>query len=185
MARPIVFFGEGKADGKFLEDFIKHHFNIDKITYIDIRGKDSIHLSKKFFMQNTDQNGINLLLFDADSDYQAALENVNKQKTESGIEFDTFLFPNNSDTGAVENLLLELTVPEHQGIFECFEPFNTCLLTHNQNYVVPDLKIKIYSYVAFQNLNSKEHERNYLLDCWNLDAPYAQPLVDFLKQYIT
>jgi len=184
MSRPVVIFGEGKADERFLEDFVKHHFGIEKIKYVNVKGKDSIHLVRNEFEKNTDQGGVNLLIFDADSDFQGALDNVNKQKADCAIEFETFLFPNNKDTGALEELLLELTVPEHQGIFECFDPFDACLRAHNENYSVPDLKTRIYSYVAFQNFDPKDPTRDYLLDCWNLNAVYAQPLKDFLGKYL-
>lgn len=183
MSKPIRFFGEGKADKRFLEDFVKHHFGIDEIDYVDVKGKDSIHLSKNKFEMNTDQGGVNLLIFDADSNYQAALDNVNNQKAACKIEFETFLFPNNLDTGALEDLLLQMTVPEHQGIFDCFKPFNECLLGHNPNYNVPDLKIQIYSYLTFQYLEGKDPVRDYTLPCWNLDAEYAQPLKAFIANH--
>lgn len=184
MDRPVVLFGEGKADERFLEDFVKYHFAIEKIKYVNVKGKDSIHLVRNEFEKNTDQGGVNLLIFDADSNFHAALDNVNTQKVACEIEFETFLFPNNADTGALEELLLQLTVPEHQGIFECFVPFNACLSDKNQHYNVPDLKTRIYSYLAFQNFEPKDPARNYLVDCWNLDAPYAQPLKDFLTKYL-
>jgi len=184
MGRPIVFFGEGKADERFLQDFVKHKFGIENITYKNVNGKDSIHLVKNEFEINTDQGGVNLLIFDADSDVQAALKNINDQKAALGIEFETFLFPNNAGTGALEELLIQLTVPEHQGIFDCFQPFNTCLSGKNPDYHVPDLKTQIFSYLSFQKLESKEEKRNYILPCWNLDAEYTKPLVDFLRPYL-
>jgi len=184
MERPVVFFGEGKADERFLQDFIKHYFEIEKITYKNVNGKDSIHLVKNEFEKNTDQGGVNLLIFDADSDVQAALKNINEQKAALGIEFETFLFPNNADIGALEELLITMTVPQHQGIFDCFQPFNVCLTGKNPDYHVPDLKTQIFSYLSFQRLESKEDKRDYTLNCWNLDADYAKPLVDFLRPYL-
>ena len=184
MSTPIRFFGEGKADKRFLEDFVKHHFGISKIDYINVNGKDSIELVAPQFKINTEQGGVNLLIFDSDSDYQQALDNVNKQKDDCGIQFETFLFPNNADTGALEKLLLQMTVPEHQGIFDCFKPFNECLLGHNPGYNVPDLKIQIYSYLTFQSLEGKDPVRDYTLPCWNLDAEYAQPLKAFIGKHL-
>ncbi len=184
MKRPVVLFGEGKADGKFLKDYIKHHFKIEEIKYIDVKGKDSIHLAENFFKQNSDQGGVNLLIFDADSDFQAALNNIKQQKDKAGIEFEVFLFPNNSETGALEELLKSMTVEKHHGIFECFEVLDKCLTGKNNDYHVPDLKIQIYSYLSFQKLEAKEPERDYTLDCWNLDAEYGNPLKEFLKAFL-
>ncbi|MCW4468511.1 hypothetical protein OGH69_06020 [Flavobacterium sp. MFBS3-15] len=185
MKGPVVLFGEGKADGKFLKDYVKYHFGIEDIEYVDVKGKDSIHLGKNYFLQNTDQGGINLLIFDADSDFQAAMNNINEQKDKTGIEFEVFLFPNNSDTGALEELLKRMTIEEHQGIFECFDVLDKCLTSKNNNYEVPDLKIQIYSYLSFQKLEAKEPVRDYTLSCWNLDAEYGNPLKEFLKNYLT
>ncbi|AXG74997.1 hypothetical protein DVK85_12455 [Flavobacterium arcticum] len=184
MSKSIRFFGEGKADEKFLRDFVKHHFNIEEIDYVDVKGKDSIHLVKNKFIMNTDQGGINLLIFDADNDFQAALDNVQKQKNECGVEFEIFLFPNNTDIGALEELLIRLTVPEHQSIFECFKPFNKCLNASGKGYNVPDLKTQVYSYLSFQKLEAKEEKRDYTLDCWDLDAEYGESLKEFIAKYI-
>ncbi len=184
MSKNIVFFGEGKADQRFLEDFVKYHFKIEEIVYVDVKGKDRIHMVKNEFEKNTDQGGLNLLIFDADSDYQASFNNIIRQKAEAGVEFEIFLFPNNKDKGALEELLMKMTVEEHQGIFDCFGPFNVCLSAKNASYHVPDLKTQIFSYLSFQKLNSKEHERDYTLDCWNLDVEYANPLKEFIEQYL-
>lgn len=50
---------------------------------------------------------------------------------------------------------------------------------------MPDLKTQIFSYLAFQRLESKEEKRDYTKPCWNLDGDYAQPLKEFLAQYLT
>ncbi len=149
-----------------------------------MKGKDKIHLSKNEFIKNTDQEGINLLIFDADSDYKKRVKALEKQKQDLGIDFELFLFPNNNNNGDLEKLLLSLTVEKHQGIFECFKPFNDCLKAKDETYNVPDLKTQVYSYLSFQNLEPQEKDRNYLLDCWNLDFEYATPLFEFLKKHI-
>lgn len=180
-------FYRGKADTRFIEDFIKFHFTqeeLDKISFVNVKGKDSIHLVKSNFIKNTDQEGINLLIFDADLDYSGRVEELEKQKQDLGIQFELFLFPNNEDKGDLETLLLNLTVKEHQGIFECFKPFNDCLLGKNPDYNVPDLKTQVFSYLSFQKLESKEDKRNYINGSWDLNNEYANSLLEFLKKYI-
>ena len=183
----VTIFVEGKADKRFLEDFVSFHFGKDKlkpILFVDVEGKDKIHLSKNKFLINTDQEGTNLFLFDADGNYAERLEELEKQKQELGIDFELFLFPNNKDKGDLEELLLNLTVEKHKGIFECFKPFNECLFAKDPTYNVPSLKTQVYSYLDFQNKEPKENNRNYMLDCWNLNNEYAKPLLDFLKKYL-
>ena len=184
----VSIFVEGKADKRFLEDFIAHHFSDEifkNLKFIDVKGKDSIHLVSNEFEKNTDQNGINLLIFDADTNYSLRKKELEEQKAELNIEFELFLFPNNKDNGDLEELLLNLTVEEHHGIFECFKPFNECLKSKNSTYNVPSLKTRVYSYSDFQNQEPKENNRNYLLDCWNLDEEYATPLIEFLRKYLS
>lgn len=184
MKRNVVLFGEGIADEKFLKDFIKSQFGIEEIKYINVKGKDSIHLVKNEFEKNTDQGGVNLLIFDADSNYANARDNIIRQREEVGVEFEIFLFPDNNGVGALEDLLLKLTVPEHSGIFECFTPFNFCLKSKNPHYNVPDLKTQIYSYLSFQKLEANEGKRDYTQSCWNLSNLDAKPLRDFLSEYL-
>ncbi len=183
----VTIFVEGKADKRFIEDFILFHFGNDKrkeVLFIDVEGKDKIHLSKNEFIKNTDQEGINLLIFDADKNFSERVIELKKQKQNLNIEFNLFLFPNDKESGDLETLLLNLTVAEHQGIFECFKPFNDCLLNKNSTYNVPSLKTQIYSYLDFQNLEPKENNRNYLSNSWNLDNQYANSLLEFFKKYI-
>jgi len=183
----VSIFVEGKADKRFLEDFISFHLGKDKfenLSFIDVRGKDSIHLAKNEFIKNSNQEGTNLLIFDADSDYKERVKELENQKQDLGIDFELFLFPNNNESGDLEILLLKLTVDKHQGIFECFKPFNDCLLGKDSSYNVPDLKTQVFSYLSFQNLESKEEKRDYLNDSWNLNNEYAKPLLDFLKKYL-
>lgn len=182
----VKIFVEGKADMRFLEDFINYHFGNGSISsddFINVKGKDSLHLVKNQFIQNTDQGGINLLIFDTDSDIEQRRKDLENEKGALGIEFELFLFPNNSDIGELEDLLINLTVPKHHGIFECFTPFNACLKGKDDNYNVPDLKTQIFSYLSFQKLEAKEPDRNYLLDCWNLNDESSLPLKTFLANY--
>lgn len=183
----VTIFVEGKADQRFIEDFVSFHFGNEKleiISFVDVKGKDRLHIVKNNFVINTDQEGINLLLFDADGNFKDRVEELEKQKQNLEIDFELFLFPNDKDNGDLETLLLNLTAEKHLGIFECFSPFNDCLLNKNSAYNVPSLKTQIYSYLSFQNLEPQEKDRNYLLDCWNLKNEYAIPLTDFLKKYI-
>lgn len=183
----ITIFVEGKADKRFIEDFVSKHFGkekLDILSFVDVKGKDSIHLVSNEFIKNTDQKGINLLIFDADSDFAKRKEELEKQRAYLNIEFELFLFPNNNDNGDLEVLLLNLTVEKHQGIFECFKPFNDCLKSKDNNYNVPSLKTQVYSYLDFQNKEPKENDRDYFLDCWNLENDYANPLLYFLTEYL-
>lgn len=76
----VTIFVEGKADKRFLEDFITCYFGIEKlkvISFKNVEGKDTIHLAKNEFIKNTNQEGTNLLIFGADLDFEARLKNKN------------------------------------------------------------------------------------------------------------
>lgn len=48
------------------------------------------------------------------------------QKRARGIDF--FLFPNNSDDGDFEKLVLAIAHEERKGVFTCFNGYETCVL---------------------------------------------------------
>ena len=102
MSPPVVIFVEGIADIKFIKDFVKHHFKIElvKEDIIDSGGwtniksqKENGEMIRNKMTSNTDNGGINLVIFDADSDYTARKKEITEWGTNNGLIFDLFLFP--------------------------------------------------------------------------------------------
>ena len=105
-SKPLKIFVEGKADRKFVADFIRFLFEINYLDeIINLDGKDGIAKAKNTFNENTDMNGTNLLIFDADEDFKIKFAELNRIKAELEINFEIFLFPDNNDKGELEHLL--------------------------------------------------------------------------------
>ncbi|MFA7381694.1 MAG: DUF3226 domain-containing protein [Bacteroidia bacterium] len=186
------FFVEGTADKKFLSDYIQFVFQKDiSEQIVFVNGKDSLHLVKNQFEINSIKGGINLVIFDADSNYEQSLKTIREKVSELNIELqDIFLFPNNSSKGSLEDLLLKITPSEHNDFFDCFNNYENCLKGHKKFYN-PALKTKVYAYVDTLNLArkpddlAKENKRNYADPYyWDLNSEYLNSLKVFLAKYL-
>jgi len=195
METPIKIFVEGIADQKLIYDYLCHLYGancIQKQNIISTKGKDNLHSQIQQFQKNTDNEGINLLIFDADDpDFKGTIEKLNQLKSDLNIEFETFLLPNNQDAGDLESLLEKIINTDHEVIFSCWEDYEKCLQNHEKNYTVPAKKTKIYGYLSAllpnsktQQEKAKERERNYQnSNHWNLKVEYLQPLKQFLDPH--
>ena len=147
--------------------------------------------------QNTDNAGINLVVFDADADFENREKELDDWKQSANLSFEVFLFPNNQETGALEDLLEKIILDKNQPIFDCWSGYESCLKTktiegRTKPLTVPAKKTKIYGYLeallgTTQNEKEKikEKERNYKdVDHWNLESDYLTSLKDFLLRHI-
>ena len=206
MEKPINIFVEGIADIKFIQDYVSHILNVElsKNEVIETEGWSNI-LSKKEkgelilnkMISNTDNDGVNLLIFDADSDLKERKQEILKWGEDNSVEFNLFLFPNNSLTGALEDLLENIINPNNSPIFDCWDEFEECIQTKNiegrlNPLTIPAKKTKIYGYLETLHGTSKsekekikERKRNYKDQShWNLDSEFLNPLRDFLTKNI-
>ena len=190
-SKPLKIFVEGKADRKFVADFIRFLFEINYLDeIINLDGKDGIAKAKNTFNENTDMNGTNLLIFDADEDFKIKFAELNRIKAELEINFEIFLFPDNNDKGELEHLLSNIILIKNKKIFDCFEDYQKCLKVDDR-FRVPVLKTKIYAYthtlLSKENEKfAKEDERDYLnKEHWDLSNSYLNPLKEFLNKYFT
>lgn len=106
----------------------------------------------------------------------------------------SFLFPNNNDDGAFEELLLNIINPQHKGLIDCFDKYEMCIGGQDASgelYETPNTKAKIYSYITSFKRSRKERERikggnwdfqNFKY--WNLDAEYLKPLKEFIGKHV-
>jgi hypothetical protein len=204
MSSPVVIYVEGIADIKFIKDFVKHHFRIElaKEDIIDSGGWTNIKSQKangemirNKMTSNTDNGGFNLVIFDADSDYAARKKEITEWGAINGLTFELFLFPNNSNTGALEELLENIIQPNNAPIFECWDQYETCLNTktikdRGKPLTLPAKKTKIYGYLEAllgpsksEKEKIKERERDYVnKNLWVIDSNYLDPLKTFLYE---
>ncbi len=195
MKKPIKIFVEGVADKKFIYDYLCHLYGknyIQKNNIISANGKDKLHLIINQFYKNTNDEGTNLVIFDADdSDFEETRMKLKQFKLDLAIKFESFLFPNHKDTGTLENLLEKIINQEHKAIFDCWENYEKCLQRQEKNYTVPAKKTKIYGYMEAilgaskkEKQNIKEINRNYQDSRhWDLHSPYLESLKQFLEPY--
>ena len=189
------FFVEGKSDSRFLIDYVFHLRNIKmtETNFIKIEGCSFELLAeqKSFFDLNTDDKnkGTNILIFDANGDYKKKKAEILSWKEKLNIEFELFLFPNDSGNGNLETLLENISLPEHKIIFDCFDKYQDCIGIKS-NYTLPNQKARIYAYAEavlskFQSEEIRDDRRNYLnTNLWKLDADYLNPLKKFIQQYL-
>ena len=199
---------EGDADKKFMEDYYHHLFKTSapKNSIIhtgDLSGdtggykKLASEINLQQMRMNSDQGGVNLVIFDADSDYQVRWEELSSLKEQYGVEFELFLFPNNQDAGALEDLLENIINLNNRPIFDCWKNYEDELSKLEipdrtpPPLTTPAKKTKIYGYLEALLLNHekekiKDKKRDYENPLhWDLDAEYLERLKEFIGRNIT
>jgi len=201
MQKTVKIFVEGIADVKFLSDYISHIipvFKIEKETIIECSGwANNRETSQNKMTQNTDNAGINLVIFDADDDFEQRKKELENWKQSANLFFEVFLFPNNKDKGALEDLLEKIIVENNQPIFDCWDGYENCLKTktiegRTEPLTIPAKKTKIYGYLEAllgttkkDKEKIKEKERDYKnTKHWNLDSDDLSPLKEFLFKHL-
>lgn len=201
MPKFVKIYVEGMADVKFLSDYISYiipEFRIEKETIIDSSGwTNNREKSQNLMRQNTDNGGVNLVIFDADNNFNQRLTDLDKWRKSENLSFEIFLFPNNIAIGALEDLLEEIILDKNQPIFDCWDGYENCLKTkiipdRKAPLTVPAKKTKIYGYLeALLGTTQKEKEkikervRDYKnAEHWNLNSDYLLPLKNFLQQHL-
>lgn len=206
----INIYVEGKPDIPLIEGIIKNKFPRTAVEY-SIESTGGYTNISKFVnpsQENRDDDGINLVIFDADSSIYPD-GGIDKRKAyisaQNSFIDDVFLFPNNSDDGDLEILLERIVNPTHQQVVDSFnqyqEDIGSKVFTNTpvvQNYEVPAQKAKIYSYADILQASFKKQGTKanidklnlsvYCLpdkDFWDFDSEDLQPLIDFLAKYFT
>lgn len=205
---------EGVADQQFLIHYLKHLYGLN---FRDVVGNNEVYETANITIRYTggisklrsrtfineiqkteDDGGKVLVVFDADSDYLQQKECLLKWRDKQRFSFDLFLFPNNSENGAIESLLERIINVQNQPIFDCWNRFENELKEINIPWKEPDhkptipaKKTKIYAYLetllgdsTSQKNLIKERNRNYSNpNHWNLESDYILPLKEFFDQF--
>ena len=211
MKKRFRIFVEGDADKKFLSDYYHHLFQERVPQYSinhtgDLKGdktggykKLSDEINIREMRINTDQGGVNLVIFDADKDIEARRKELEAVKEQYHVEFEFFLLPNNKDAGELEDLLENIINPNNRPILDCWEDYEKELVQLDipdrtpPPLTTPAKKTKIYGYLEAllgesksQKEQIKEVNRNYEnTQHWDLDAEYLEPLKEFLNNNIS
>lgn len=173
-------------DKVFIENYLNHLFKGRKYNFdiICTGGWTNLHLDKNKFIENTDNKGLNLVIFDADTDFDKRKSELEKRKKELGIEFKLFLFPNNQDVGDFEVLLERISNKTHKCIFECFDRYQDCLSKKKKKYILPNRKARIFAYLEALGEETRPKKRNYAAEkCWDLNSSELVNLKNFLLNH--
>lgn len=148
---------EGIADETFIRQYIYHLFGqkVPDNFILRTNGKDNLKSSVAInrMRSMTDQGGINLVIFDADNNFETRRASILEWKKQNGLEFELFLLPNNQDKGELEDLLENIINPNNRPIMECWEHYEKELVTLDipgrtpPPLTIPAKKTKIYGYL--------------------------------------
>lgn len=217
----ILIVVEGEADVVFLMQYLSHlnlcksprykrgkpivlEGNNGTISMIATGGKDCIKEQGAVIKNAVDDESKVIFIFDADNDVSLSRDNIQEQW--SGLDLPAepgiFLFPNYTDSGTLETLLIQcihtcnaplldywqnLPGKQEDILSELNARYKTCGdCTTRQTLHGPDDKMAIYSY-AYQLTGNKAHEtkRNYSdKKVWDLESKALEPLRDFLQKNI-
>lgn len=132
---------EGIADKRFIEQLLESVFsqNIPSDNIIKTDGYTNLTATNKEqtfineMLRTTDDGGINLVIFDADSNCERRRTELLDWKRRSKVDFELFLLPDNANSGELEDLLMQTINPVNQPAMErhfdasCQEDSNLCL----------------------------------------------------------
>lgn len=203
--QPIQIFIEGDSDSQLIRQVVKHWFGyalkekeLKKTNgwmTIQSNSKDG-EVIRQQMRYNSDNGGVNLIIFDADKDIKQRRTEISQWKNNYNLYFDLFLFPDNQNNGTVEDLLMKSINPKNQPVVDCWKSYTTCLKkkkieSRNQPLTIPARKSEVYCYLETLLGNTKKEKelikdknRNFLnTDHWNMDCSAIQPLKDFLQPY--
>lgn len=192
-------FVEGLADARFLKQYIHHVFGeeVADDRLVILKGWDNLktEASAARMRSMSANGGLNLVIVDADKDFQVRKDEIANWQQANDVKFELFLLPNNQDKGALEDLLENIINPNNRPIFECWEGYEKELVELDipgrtpPPLTTPAKKTKIYGYLEAllgetkrEKEQIKEPNRNYEnTQHWNLDAEYLEPLKGFLN----
>lgn len=143
-------------------------------------------------------SGKNLIIFDADADPVQRNADILAWKQKYDIDFELFLFPNNSAPGTVETLLEGVINPANQCVIDCWHEYEKNLEKQHIAWktppepTCPSEKSKIYGYLEAlvgttksEKERIKDQNRDFTVpEHWNLNANAIQPLKEFLMAHL-
>ncbi|MBD5192425.1 MAG: hypothetical protein HDS88_05995 [Bacteroidales bacterium] len=167
--------------------------DLQQFEIVPLDGKDTLHLAKNQFIQNTAEGGVNLIIFDADSEsnnggFKKRTHELLTELEELNIKAELFLWPDNCSDGDFETLLESIARKDlHKRFFACFNDYELCL---GNEYQSPNRKGKLHTYITAMKLSNSQRRKigsgQWLFEnenLWNLNSTNLDPLKDFLEIY--
>lgn len=170
--------------------------------YTNLMDSEVAMANVRLMQSNTDEGGINLVIFDADSEendggYDKRKEELIKRQEELGLEFELFLWPDNRSDGDVEVLMERIARQDlYPEFFDCFSRYEKCISQRKKIdglpfYQTPNRKGKLHTYfnaLPISNTKKKKFGKGFWrwddTQIWNLDSEALEPLKEFIKTHI-
>ena len=151
---------------------------------------------------NTDDGGMNLVIFDADTDknkggFTVRREYLLTKRDQLDLKFDLFLWPNNREDGDVEVLMESIARKDlYPEFFDCFTKYEHCMSLRKNDkgepfYSTPNRKGKLHTYFHALPISNTKKNRfgqgvwrwsDELI--WDLEADSLNPIKGFLLKYL-
>ena len=192
-------FVEGDADKRFIAQLLESIFNenipsgniIPTHGYTNLIAVDKERTFINEMQRTTADGGINLVVFDADSNCETRRRELSDWERRSEVNFELFLFPDNSNSGELEDLLRQIINPVNQPVMECWDKYEDSLKAINLPWkdgiplTIPAKKTRIYAYLEAllgssrsEKEKIKEAKRDYLnKNHWDLVIGSYRPPV--------
>ncbi|MDD9799882.1 MAG: hypothetical protein OXU29_05415 [Gammaproteobacteria bacterium] len=173
---------EGEEDRRFLKSYL----STLGVTIPDghlraLNGWTNLDGYKPNIEQKQDQGVKVIIIFDANNSQEKRMKQI--RDVLGNITPPVFLFPDDKSAGGLEDLLLQIVIPEYLEVLECFDDYKKCLNKHNHNYTLPDIKGKVYAYkeaIGALQKRADQFDSKY----WNYGHPALNPLKKFLTEHI-
>lgn len=188
----ILIYGEGEEDKIFLLDFIHFRFGDDE-KYFEVEAthsKTKIPKVAPKLQENTDAGGVNIIIFDADNDFEKAKNDILNEKEKNNLELDYFLFPDNENIGQFETLLMQICPIENLAFFDCWKSFYDCTdkLVNKKSSLYSKTESQCYCEIYLDKSIVRKIEKKKISyinsDAWNLKHTALEPLYLFLKEHL-
>jgi len=170
---------------KTLEIVILESGGLTKLKFLKIKIQDDIKDKYKVFViQDADNE---------DKDYggvKSRKQYLYDEKINLGIDFESFLFPNDSDDGDLETLLLQIVQEDKYKQFEnCHTGYIDCLEKFLKKKTIKDFRKEknyIYTYLSLYEGHhvAKERDRIYGEIYWDFSSNALLPLKKFFETHI-
>ncbi len=181
----------------FIKKILIHMgFDSELFSVIESGGWTKLELLKPILNEYSDQGDKIVIIYDADGTYNGGGFDSRKEALREiiriiGVNAEIFLFPNDTDDGDFESLLVKVAINTRQGVFECFNEYEKCvssLNTEDEKFITPLRKSRIFAYLETipESNNRKEKERKnstHFYDdpkYWDFNADGLDRLKSFL-----
>jgi 5S rRNA maturation endonuclease (ribonuclease M5) len=174
-------FVEGGWDEVFVR-WLLEFLDVEDIQVHAIRGGVSkLRHAANEIQKSHDEGRRVALLLDADTDVERTRDELEREVGRLGLPIErSFLLPDNTGGGDLETLLVQMAPAAHQGVYDCFDQYETCLRTADRGYTTPNRKARVYAYCDAVGAKSGP-DKNYADAAhWDPAVPGLEPLRRFL-----